>query len=267
MLGGLTKLFLSSPGQLSGDILAALSRVRCLAYLKLIASQLDKLTIVQGALGSLQCLCIMVEVMTELEVQEGALPLLESLRLLCTDLNGFCSMTIQSLRRIKEVTLHDGVSDETKHEWKEAAKKHPRRPKLLFVKTVEDVDMGCEPTYNSKLMVMTCNRMMMRKKIDFASKTCLDPPMNKESFEQGMEGMVGLEDERMEDVTRSTDQNDVLLVVGENRRKRARLDIGEDNSMDKVVDRVKRKNPEDVQETRPTKQTAPGIAVVVSDGN
>ncbi|VAI68578.1 unnamed protein product [Triticum turgidum subsp. durum] len=151
MLGGLTKLFLSSPGQLSGDILAALSRVRCLAYLKLIASQLDKLTIVQGALGSLQCLCIMVEVMTELEVQEGALPLLESLRLLCTDLNGFCSMTIQSLRRIKEVTLHDGVSDETKHEWKEAAKKHPRRPKLLFVKTVEDVDMGCEPTYNSEI--------------------------------------------------------------------------------------------------------------------
>ena len=69
---------------------------------------------------------------------------------------------------------------------------------------------------------------------DFASKTCLDPPMNKESFEQGMEGMVGLEDERMEDVTHSTDQADqnvVLFVVGENRRKRARLDIGEDNSM------------------------------------
>ena len=69
--------------------------------------------------------------------------------------------------------------------------------------------------------------------------------MNKETFEQGMEGMVGLEDERMEDVTRSTDQNAVLLVVGENRRKRART-VGEGNSMDKVFDRVKRKNPEDI---------------------
>ena len=104
---------------------------------------------------------------------------------------------------------------------------------------------------------------------DFASKTCLDPPVDKERFEQGMEGMVGLQDQQMQDVTWSTDQADqnvVLLAVGENRRKRARLDIGEDNSMDKVVDRVKRKNPEDVQESRPTKQTVPGLAVAVSNG-
>ncbi|KAI4974310.1 hypothetical protein ZWY2020_047590 [Hordeum vulgare] len=281
MLGGLTKLCLSSPGQLSGNILAALSRVRCLAYLKLIASQLDKLVIVQGALGSLQCLCIVVEVMTELEVQEGALPLLESLRLLCKNLNGFCGTTIQSLRRIKEVTLHDGVSDETKHRWKEAARKHPRHPKLLFVEMAEDVDMGGEPIATGQSVQFDGDDQQQdddekedTDKIDilegFASKTCLDPPMNNGSFEQGMEGMIGLEDQQMEDVTRSTDESDqnvVLLVVGENRRKRARLDIGEDNSIDTVVDRVKRKNPEDVQESKPTKQTAPVLAVVVSDGN
>nr|UBY07628.1 NBS-LRR disease resistance protein [Dasypyrum villosum] len=306
MLGGLTKLCLSSPHhQLSADILAALSRVRCLAYLKLIASQLDKLVIIKGALGSLRQLCIVVEVMTELEVQEGALPLLESLQLLCKDVNGFCCTAIQSLRRIKEVTLHDGVNYETKQKWKEAAKKHPRRPKLLFVKTAEDVDMECEPADNSEspvvpttdttLSVLTphdaistaqsaqvdCDDLQQdddkkedTDKInileDFATKTCLEPPMNKVTFEQGMEGMVGLEDEQMEDVTRSTDQADqnvVLLVVGENRRKRARLDTGEDDSMEKVADRVKRKNPEDAQEMRPTKQTAPGLAVSVSDGN
>ncbi|KAF7046527.1 hypothetical protein CFC21_055552 [Triticum aestivum] len=123
MLGGLTKLCLSSPHHhLSGDILAALSRVRSLAYLKLISSQLDKLAIIKGALGSLRGLCIVVEVITELEVQEGALPSLESLELLCKDLNGFCCTTIQSLQRIKEVTLHDGVNYETKQKWKEAAK-------------------------------------------------------------------------------------------------------------------------------------------------
>ncbi|VAI68552.1 unnamed protein product [Triticum turgidum subsp. durum] len=305
MLGGLTKLCLSSPHhQLGGDILVALSRVRCLAYLKMIASQLDNLVIVEGALGNLRQLCIVVEVMTELEVQEGALPLLESLQLLCKDLNGFCSKMIQSLRRIKEVTLHDGVNGETKQKWKEAAKKHPRRPNLLFVKTAEDADMGSEPADNSESpvaqttattvsVITTQDAISTGQSVqvdgadlqqgdekehaykidileDFASKTCLDPPMNTESFEQGMEGMVGLEDERMEDVTHSTDQADqnvVLSVVGENRRKRARLDIGEDNSMDKVVDRVKRKKPEDVQETMPTKQTAPGLAVAVSDGN
>ncbi|XP_044945996.1 disease resistance protein RGA4-like [Hordeum vulgare subsp. vulgare] len=300
MLGGLTKLCLSSPHQLSGDILAALSRVRCLVDLKLIASQLAKLVIVKGALGSLRRLCIVVEVMTELEVQEGALPLLESLQLLCKDLNGFCGTTIQSLRRIKEVSLYDGVSDETKHEWKEEAKKHPRRPKLLFVKTAEEVHMGSDPADNSEssavpttdttLPVTAPHDAISTEQSagdddqqhdeddkedtdnidileDFASKTCLDPLMNKEGFEQEIKGVIGLVDQQMEDTTWCTGQantNHVHWVVDGNRRKRART-AGEGNSMDKVVDRVKRKNLEDVPETRPTKQTAPGLTVPVSD--
>jgi hypothetical protein len=144
MLGGLTKLCLSFTGdhRLSGDTLAALSRVRSLEYLKLIATQLDKLVIKPGALRSMRRLCVMVEVMTGLEIQDGAIPRLESFRLLCKDLNGFSSTTIQSLPRLKEVTLHDGVSDKTKHEWKKAAKNHPKRPKLLFVETKL---MGGEP--------------------------------------------------------------------------------------------------------------------------
>ncbi|XBH67018.1 hypothetical protein VPH35_095465 [Triticum aestivum] len=134
-LGGLTKLCLSftSDLNLSGDALDDLGRVRGLEYLKLIATQMDKLVIGQGALISMRHLCIVVEVMTELEIQKGALPRFESLKLLCKDLNGFSGMTVQSLPRLKEVGLHDGVSDETKYEWKEAAKNHPRRPKLLFV--------------------------------------------------------------------------------------------------------------------------------------
>uniref|UniRef100_A0ACD5Z1J5 Uncharacterized protein n=1 Tax=Avena sativa TaxID=4498 RepID=A0ACD5Z1J5_AVESA len=325
MLGGLTKVCLSSPHhQLTGDILAALSKVRCLAYLKLIASRLDKLIIIKGALGSLRHLCIMVEVMTELEVQEGALPLLESLRMLCKDLDGICGTIIQSLQRIKEVSLHDGVSDQIKHKWKEAAKKHPRHPKLLFVKMAEEVGVGSESAENSESPVVPYTDTMLSVEVpydaisigesvqvngdglqhddekedtdnidmldDFASKTCLDPLMNKESFEQEiegvvgledqemegvagledqeMEGVVGLEDQKMKDVTKTTDQADknlVLLVVGENRRKRART-VSEGNSMDKVVDRAKRKNPEDVPETRPTQQTTSGLTVVVPNG-
>uniref|UniRef100_A0ACD5YCK3 Uncharacterized protein n=1 Tax=Avena sativa TaxID=4498 RepID=A0ACD5YCK3_AVESA len=358
-LGGLTKLCLSTPHHLSGGILATLSRVRCLVYLKLIASQLGKLVIVEGSLGSLRHLCIMVEVMTELEVQEGALPLLESLCLLCKDIHGFCGMTSQSLRHIKQVALHDGVSDETKHKWKEAAKNHPRHPKLLFVKTDEEVDMGSELADNSespaapatvKTLSATApgNGVSTGQSVqvdgdgqddeeeeeeesdnidsleNFASEIYLNPPMKREIFEHQMKGVIGLEDQEMtggvdledqemeglegledqemegldgsedqemegvdglkdqkmkrvvgledqqiEDATQSTDQTDenqVPLVVDENRRK-SNTTIGGGNSINKVVDKVTRKNPEDAPETRPTKQTTPGLTVAVANGD
>ncbi|KAF7092821.1 hypothetical protein CFC21_095272 [Triticum aestivum] len=172
MLGGLTKLCLSFPGdhKLSGNILNVLSKVRGLEYLKLIATQLDKLVIEQGhALQSLLRLCIVVEVVTELEIQEGALPRLELIQLLCKDLNGI-SDTIQSLPRLKEVALHDGVSDEAKQEWKGAAKSHPRRPKLLFVETKL---MASEPAPNT-ISAETATHTMV-KEVDAESEPATPP--------------------------------------------------------------------------------------------
>ncbi|KAI4969781.1 hypothetical protein ZWY2020_000695 [Hordeum vulgare] len=129
----LTKLCLSFPGHnLGDDILDALTKVRGLEHLKLIATQMDKLIIRQGAFGILQSLCIMVEVMTGLEIEEGAVQHLDSLQLLCKNLNGFSSTTIHSLPLLKEVALHDELSNEIKQDWKGAAKNHPRRPKVLF---------------------------------------------------------------------------------------------------------------------------------------
>ena len=135
MLRGLTKLCLSSPNhQLSGEILAALSRVCGLECLKIIAARLVNLIIRPGALGSLRCLCVVVEAMMELKIEEKALPRLDSLQLLCKDLSDFRhATTIWSLPRLNEVALHDGLSNETKKEWEKAAKNHPRRPKLSFV--------------------------------------------------------------------------------------------------------------------------------------
>ncbi|CAL4962580.1 unnamed protein product [Urochloa decumbens] len=138
-LGSVTEVCLSSPDQLSGDVLAALSNVRSLHYLKLITTELN-FVIEQGALKTLRRLCIVVKSLTHLENQEGALPHLESLWLLCKDLNGLCGVRIDRLGRIKEVTLDDAVSEETRNEWKEAAKKHPRRPTICLVKTKEEVD-------------------------------------------------------------------------------------------------------------------------------
>ncbi|KAI4986712.1 hypothetical protein ZWY2020_019342 [Hordeum vulgare] len=195
--------------ELSGDILAALSRVRCLVDLKLIASQLAKLVIVKGALGSLRRLCIVVEVMTELEVQEGALPLLESLQLLYNSESSEVPTTDTTL----PVTApHDAIS--TEQSAGDDDQQH------------DDDDK--EDTDNIDILE------------DFASKTCLDPLMNKEGFEQEIKGVIGLVDQQMEDITWCTGQantNHVHSVVDGNRRKRART-AGEGNSMDKVGDRV-----------------------------
>ncbi|VAI00342.1 unnamed protein product [Triticum turgidum subsp. durum] len=145
MLGGLTKLCLSfSHLQLSSGILEALNSISGLKYLKLNATRMDNLVIEEDALGSLKRLCIVVEVITGLVIEEGALPDLESLQLLCKDLNGFSSTRIQCLPRLKEVTLHDGVSEGTKKEWKGAIKNHSRHPKLLFV-TKQMVDDHFKP--------------------------------------------------------------------------------------------------------------------------
>ncbi|CAO2176678.1 unnamed protein product [Urochloa humidicola] len=138
-LGSVTELCLSSSGQLSGHVLAALGNVRSLHYLKLITTELN-FVIDQGALRALRRLCIVVKSLTRLENQEGALPHLESLWLLCKDLNGLCGVRMEHLGRIKEVALDDAVSEETRKEWKEAAKKLPRQPRICLVKTKEEGD-------------------------------------------------------------------------------------------------------------------------------
>nr|XP_025877459.1 disease resistance protein RGA4 [Oryza sativa Japonica Group] len=121
------------------DVLAALSNVRCLHYLKLITPNLEKFVIGQGPLKSLRRLCIMVQTMTEPEIQQGALPNLESFRLLCKDLNGLCGINIQYIgpECLKEVALDKRISEETKKKWKETVKNHPRWPKVSFVNTGE----------------------------------------------------------------------------------------------------------------------------------
>ncbi|KAM3206105.1 hypothetical protein ACQJBY_061657 [Aegilops geniculata] len=134
MLVGLNKLCLSFPHQLSSDIIAALSKLRSLKQLKLTATQLNKHIIGQGAFKILQHLWITVEVMTELDIEDGALPCLKSLRLLCKNLDGFSGTSaIKYFKHLEEIALHREVGGDTKQKWKEAARKHPRCPKILFV--------------------------------------------------------------------------------------------------------------------------------------
>ncbi|KAM3206012.1 hypothetical protein ACQJBY_061601 [Aegilops geniculata] len=134
MLAGLNKLCLSFPHELSSDIIAALSKLRSLKQLKLTATQLNKHIIGQGAFKILQHLWITVEVMTELDIEDGALPCLKSLRLLCKNLDGFSGTSaIKYFKHLEEIALHREVGGDTKQKWKEASRKHPRCPKILFV--------------------------------------------------------------------------------------------------------------------------------------
>uniref|UniRef100_A0A0D9XRX9 NB-ARC domain-containing protein n=1 Tax=Leersia perrieri TaxID=77586 RepID=A0A0D9XRX9_9ORYZ len=138
-LKGLTELSLSCSDLLNGDVLAALSNVHCLHHLKLTTGNLHKLVIRHGLLKSLRRLSIVVKSMTQPEIQQGALPNLESFRLLCKDLNGLCGISIHYFgpECLKEVTLDERMDHETKEMWKQAVKNHPRRPKVSFVKTGE----------------------------------------------------------------------------------------------------------------------------------
>ncbi|KAL6908201.1 hypothetical protein ACP4OV_002371 [Aristida adscensionis] len=140
-LRGVTELCLSSPDQLSMDVLTALSNVRALHYLKLIAKHLDRFVITQGGFKNLRRLCIVVQSITSLENQEGALPQLESLWLLCKEMNGICGARIEYLRRLKEVALDDRVSKKTEEKWKQVAKKHLKQPRVTLVK-IEEADQS-----------------------------------------------------------------------------------------------------------------------------
>ncbi|VAI00337.1 unnamed protein product [Triticum turgidum subsp. durum] len=176
MLRGVTKLCLQFPRhQLNADILVSLGSVRGLKYLKLIATQLDMLVIGHDILRNMRHLCVVVEVMTGMVIEEGALPYLESLQLLCKDLNCFSGTKIQSLPCLKEVALHDGVCKETKQEWEGATKNHPRRPKLLFFtkKMVDDHFMGSEAAVEISLPATTTHTMAVES----------EPAQNSESHD------------------------------------------------------------------------------------
>jgi hypothetical protein len=136
MLSGLTEMCISSAtATLTRDLLSALIGLRCLLYLKLIAHQLERFEMRNGALPSLERLCFVLQSPAPAlpAMEQGALPNLVSLQLLCPWLDGLSGMNIRHLQHLKEVTIHAGVSGRTRHDWEGAAKNHPNRPTIKTV--------------------------------------------------------------------------------------------------------------------------------------
>nr|BAJ90159.1 predicted protein [Hordeum vulgare subsp. vulgare] len=135
-LCGLTELCLSSTN-LMGKDLSNLCKMRYLLYLKLVEADLSGFIIHKGAFPSLQHLCLTVQIPVLPTIGEGALPRLVSLQLLCKDLVGLSGIKIEYHRHLQEVALDSMVSTKTVDMWETAAKKHPKRPKVLFLKRID----------------------------------------------------------------------------------------------------------------------------------
>jgi disease resistance protein RPM1 len=138
-LRGLRELCLSST-ILTASLLAALSELRSLQYLKLIADQLEEFIIKDQAFPRLLRICFVLQCRALPKINKGALPYLMSLQLICKDLVGLAGMKIEHLRCLKEVTLDPRVTPETREAWEKAAREHPNRPKVLLLKTIDPTE-------------------------------------------------------------------------------------------------------------------------------
>ncbi|KAK1601408.1 hypothetical protein QYE76_007536 [Lolium multiflorum] len=142
-LRGLKELCLSST-KLTTNVLEALSNLSDLQYLKLIAHDLEKFIVRDQAFCRLLRLSLELQCPTFPTIEEGALPFLVTLQLLCKDLHGLSDVKIDSLKHLKEITLDPRVTPTTREKWEKAAKEHPNRPKILLFKSVDSYQS--EPT-------------------------------------------------------------------------------------------------------------------------
>ncbi|CAL4988725.1 unnamed protein product [Urochloa decumbens] len=133
--------------KMTADLLTALTNLKHLQYLKLIADELEEIHIKEKALPRLLCLCFVLQRPTFPKVQEGALPFLKSLQLLCKDMDGLSGIQVKCFTRLSEVMLDCRVTDGTKLNWVRAAKEHPNRPIVVLKRAIPPrVDRGGDST-------------------------------------------------------------------------------------------------------------------------
>ncbi|KAM0861377.1 hypothetical protein ACQ4PT_045925 [Festuca glaucescens] len=141
-LAGFLKELSISSATLTRDLLSSLINLGNLLYLKLIVNQLENFEMRKGAFPSLRHLCFVVRSLASPlpAIEQGALPNIVSLQLLCPGLVGLSGIQIRHLRHLKEVTIDRAVADQTRTDWEEATKNHPNRPRLLLFKNGDPME-------------------------------------------------------------------------------------------------------------------------------
>ncbi|CAN6356844.1 unnamed protein product [Urochloa humidicola] len=150
LLSGLTDLCISS-ATLTRGLLSALGNLSKLLYLKLIADVLEGFEIKHGAFPSLRRLCFQVQHLdlapstteqgARATIEQGALPNLVSLQLLCRDLVvALSGIDFKHFTYLKEVTIDADEASAEARCWEHAAKKHPNRPTLKLIETANQIE-------------------------------------------------------------------------------------------------------------------------------
>lgn len=151
-LTGIKELCLSSTNLTGSDLSGSgLGELPCLLYLKLVEYNLVGFVIKKGDYPVLQRLCLVVESPTPVlpTIEEEALPELVSLHLLCVRLGDLAGINIRNHTNLQEVALDSTISMETIITWENEARKHPKRPKVLFFKRVGTPNTGCTVKYTA----------------------------------------------------------------------------------------------------------------------
>ncbi|WVZ64472.1 hypothetical protein U9M48_013981 [Paspalum notatum var. saurae] len=148
LLSNLTDLCISS-ATLTLNLLSALANLSKLVYLKLVADKIEDFEVKQEAFPSLRRLCFVLHTLASAlpTFEQGALPNLVSIQLLCRGLVGLSGIDIRHFERLKEITIAADANAQTRQEWENAAKGHPNRPRVMLVKTgkpieTEELELG-----------------------------------------------------------------------------------------------------------------------------
>ncbi|CAL4991696.1 unnamed protein product [Urochloa decumbens] len=147
-LCGLTELCLSSTNDLMTNDISNLRRLIHLEYLKLVKVSLGGISIRKRDFPRLLRLCL-VQCPTLTTIEKGALRNLISLQLLSEHLGDLPGIEIRSHEHLQEICLDSEINQEAKIVWEIAAKNHPKRPRVLYLKRVDQDEMGSMVKYVS----------------------------------------------------------------------------------------------------------------------
>lgn len=142
-LCGLEELCLSF-AKLKKEHLESLSELRFLKYLKVFADDIEKFTLKRQAFPKLLSLCFELhhQKFPTVSIQEGCMPYLVRLQLLCEDLDGLCGIKMEYLDHLKEIILDHRVNPYIKGKWEDAAREHPNKPKVLLTEMADLAKRG-----------------------------------------------------------------------------------------------------------------------------
>ncbi|KAG0530586.1 hypothetical protein BDA96_05G199200 [Sorghum bicolor] len=145
-LCGLTELCLSSTNNLMDNDISNLRKLIHLEYLKLVEVSLGGFIIRRRDFPRLRRLSL-VQSPTLPTIEQGALRNLISLHLLDERLCDLAGIEIRRHEHLQEIALDSEIKQEAKTVWQDAAKKHPKRPTVLYLKKVDPQRMGSMVKY------------------------------------------------------------------------------------------------------------------------